>query len=1038
LSNKQAQALADAFREYFTEVRKRYLQADYTEGTFRTPIENFLKKLNPEYDFNQEPDRATKLGAPDFKVFKNGVKIGYVETKELEDDLDRELRGTQIAKYKESINNIILTNYTRFILIRNNQTIFDLNLFTIQELAQPTLTYIEKRMEQFLRMNESFVSYNISTIKSGEELAKELSKKAKLLRDLAETQLKSDTTAKDQRPSTLYDFYSGIQELINDITIRDCADAYAQTVTYGLFLARISSKVPLSRQIASNAISQDVGIIKKIFANVAADLPPNLTWIIDEIVEVLNASNMQKILPQIDERGKKDRVPFTHFYEDFLEVYDPIKRKNFGQYNTPRPVVSFIVNSVNSILKKDFGKANGFADDDVTVLDPAAGTGTFLWIIYLKTLGELKSKGLSGLIKPKISNHMLKDFYGFEIQITPYIFAHLKLSTILNQWFYTFKEGERVQVYLTNTLEPSESHGLIPFMRELNEESRAANEVKQRKKILAIISNPPYSGESFNKGKWISDLMKIGYQAKDGRKDEGYYKVNGAPLKEKNPKWIGNDYVKFIRFAQWKVDTEGEGVIGFITDNSYLDNPTFNGVRRSLMNSFNKIYILNLHGHSRKDRNPSTKGGRDENVFDIEQGVAIALFVKCGDQRERSVKYADLWGAREYKFQWLDGWAVSGDPLELVQWKDITPQTPQYLFVPSESKSNDPYFTSPSIPEIFPVNSVGIVTARDDLTIKWSEDEMWQTVSSFAKLDQEEARSRFDLGKDVQDWKVALAQQDIIQSGPSKKNIVPILYRPFDFRYTYYTGNSKGFQCRPRLEVMNHMKRVNISLLFNRREALPGQYADFLVCETMAEHKASSRYDTCYQAPLYLYQNERRTPNVNSKILAELSRLYKRTVTPEEIFYYTYAVGHSPSYRIKYDNELKRDFPRIPLTDNARHFETMVDFGKRLTDLHLGKTGLNYRTKFDVPGSNVIEKVNYSKGRVDINKTQCFENIPSEVWGFYIGGYQVLEKWLKSRKGRSLTGPDIEQFLRIVEILRGTISLMGEIDKVPFLPQETP
>ena len=655
MPNKQAQPLADAFREYFTEVRKRYQQADYTEGTFRTPIENFLKRLNPEYEFNQEPDRATKLGAPDFKVFRKGVKIGYVETKELEDDLDKELGSPQIAKYKENINNIILTNYCRFILIRNNETVFDIRLFNIQDLTHPTLPHPVERIEEFLKMNESFVSYNIPTIESGEELAKELSKKARMLRDLAEKQLNSDSEDRSQNPSTLYDFYSSIQELINEISIPDCADAYAQTVTYGLFLAKIINNVPLSRQIASNAIYQNVGIIKRIFASIAANLPSNLTWIIDEIVEVLNASNMQKILPQIDERGKKDRVPFTHFYEDFLQVYDPVKRKNFGQYNTPRPVVSFIVNSTNSILKTDFGKANGLADDYVTVLDPAAGTGTFLWIIYRKAIEELTNKRLSGLINSKISNHMLKDFYGFEIQITPYVFAHLKLSTILTERSYIFKEGERVQVYLTNTLEPSESHGLIPFMRELNEESRMANEVKQRKKILAIVSNPPYSGESFNQGKWISELMKIGYDAKDGRRDEGYYKVNGEPLNEKNPKWIGNDYVKFIRFAQWKIDIEGEGVVGFITDNSYLDNPTFRGVRWSLMNSFNKIYILNLHGHSRKDRNPSTKGGKDENVFDIEQGVTIAIFVKSGEEHGRSIKYADLWGTRKYKFEYLDG-----------------------------------------------------------------------------------------------------------------------------------------------------------------------------------------------------------------------------------------------------------------------------------------------------------------------------------------------------------------------------------------------
>lgn len=386
----------DAFHEYFSEIRKRYLQADYTEGTFRTPLENFLKKLNPQCDFNQEPDRATNLGAPDFKVFRNGVKFGYVETKELGKNLDQELTSPQIAKYKASINNIILTNYTRFILIRNNETVLDIDLFSISELSQPNPSNLDRAISQFTELNNSFLSYNIPPIESGEELARELSKKAKLLRDLAEQQLQSDINSDGSR-SSLYDFYQGIRELINDISIHDCADEYAQTITYGLFLATMNSKVTLSRQNAPMMVPQGVGIIRKVFSNVAADLPSNLTWIIDEIIEVLNATKMPTILSQIDKRGKKDRDPFTFFYEDFLQQYDPEKRKHFGAYYTPRPVISFIVNSVNTFLKQDFGKTYGFADDNVSVLDPAVGTGTFLWLVYLLTLGQLKNSGLRGL-----------------------------------------------------------------------------------------------------------------------------------------------------------------------------------------------------------------------------------------------------------------------------------------------------------------------------------------------------------------------------------------------------------------------------------------------------------------------------------------------------------------------------------------------------------------------------------------------------------------------------------------------------------------
>jgi hypothetical protein len=878
LPNKQGQALADAFREYFTEVRKRYLQNDYTEGTFRTPIENFLKKLDPEYDFNQEPDRATKLGAPDFKVFRNGVKVGYVETKELGKNLDQELHSPQIAKYKESINNILLTNYARFILIRNNQTTFDIDLFTITELSQPTWKNTIERTEQFLKLNESFISYNAPTIQSGKELAKELSKKTRMLRDLAEQQLLTDSSPSEDHPSSLFDFYQGIQELINDISIHDCADAYAQTITYGLFLARVNIKETLSRQTASYAVPQGIGIIKKIFTNVAADLPPNLTWIIDEIVEVLNASNMKQILSEIDERGKTDRDPFTFFYEDFLEQYDPEKRKHLGVYYTPRPVISFIVNSVNTFLKVDFGITNGFADDNVTVLDPAAGTGTFLWLVYLLTLGELKAKGLSGLIRSKIANHILKDFYGFEILITPYIFAHLKLATILTQWFYTFKDTDRTQVYLTNTLEPSESHGLIPFMRELNEESKVANEVKQNKKILAIVSNPPYSGTSYNKGRWIQNLLKVGYETEDGRKDQGYFKVDGKPLGEKNPKWLQDDYVKFIRFAQWKIDHAGEGTVGFITNHAYIDNPTFRGMRRSLMTTFDKIFVLNLHGNaSKKERTP--QGGKDENVFDIKQGVAISLFVKTKNPTKRSIFYADLFGTREHKYQWLDR-----HRLETTEWKKLEPSASYYLFIPAKQSEQDNYKDAVSLPSIFPTNSVGIVTARDDLTIQSSADQVWKTVEEFSKMGTEEAREAFNLGRDVRDWKVSLAQKDLVDSGPKKEHIAPILYRPFDIRYTYYTGRSRGFLCMPRPEVMTQMLEENIALV-SVRQVAESRFNHALVTDSMIDNRlTTSNKGIAYLFPLYVRAEGKKIPNVSSEVMNELSGRFQNPVTAEQVF----------------------------------------------------------------------------------------------------------------------------------------------------------
>lgn len=1018
------------FQEYFKEIRKKYLSGDYTEITLRTPLENFVKGLNKDLDLIQEPKRTQKVGAPDFKAYRKNVKVGYIETKDLGKNLDEELGSEQIEKYRRSIDNIILTNYNRFILIRSNRTPFDFNLFEMSDLANPRLVISDEKIEKFLKLLGFFISYNLPTIKSAEELSLELSKKAKLLKELAKEQLEEDIqrVKNNESTSSLYDFYEGTKEMIKDISIDDCADAYSQTITYGLFLAKINCPSILDRNTAASYIPRSIGVIKRIFVNISGDLlPSNLSWIIDETIDILNASNIKDILSEIDVRGKTDRDPFIFFYEDFLSAYDPEKKKHLGIYYTPRPVVSFIVNSINLILKNDFNKSNGFADDDVTVLDPAVGTGTFLWLIYTLTLVELKNKGLGGLIRKKIENHVLKDFYGIEILITPYIIAHLKLSLVLKKWYYELKDNDRNQVYLANTLEPFESHGLIPFMREISEESKTANELKLRKKILVVTANPPYRGMSANKGQWIQDLLKKGYKLEDGSRDDGYYQVDGKPLGEKNPKWLQDDYVKFIRFAQWKIDTAGEGVVGFITNHNYLDNPTFRGMRQSLLNSFNRIYILNLHGSSlKKEKSPD--GSKDENVFDIRPGVAIVLFVKNKRFKDKKVFYAELFGRREDKYYWLDRHNVSN-----VQWKPLKPELPRYLFIPEDSSLRTEYDKYWKITDIFPLHNIGIVTARDDFTIKWAPEEMWQTVSRFVTTNPESARAIYNLGKDSIDWRVEWAQRDLRESGPIRERIIPLLYRPFDIRYTYYTGNSGGFHCRPRPETMNNMLQENLGLIFHRREELAVPYSHFLITDKIVEHGGLSSKTTCYLAPLYVYKDGVKSPNINPELVSELTSKYGKTSNELDIVNYIYAVVHSNRYRTKYAEFLKKDFPRIPFTVDYNAFKQLREIGKELVNLHLMRTKLRSSVKFDVQGSNVVEFVEYKDRRIYINKEQFFDGVTESAWNFYIGGYQILIKWLKSRKKRELSSTEIEQFMQIVEIVNQTLEFMKKIDEIKFL-----
>ena len=845
--------------KYFQEVRKIYLGGDYTEMTFRTAFETLIESLNHDYDLIHEPKRVHNLGAPDFKAFVGSANIGYIETKNLGENLDIILESIQLKKYIESIDNIILTDYTRFILIRKGQKVMDFNLFSLMDLKNTHFTISDGNINTFIEFIVEFFNYKLNTIKDADELARELAKKSKLLKDMVKEQLTQDIRTKDESTlSPIYDFYLGIKSLIKDLKIEDGADAYAQTVAYSLFLARKNSSGDIDRISAYAHIPETIGIIRQIFTNMSgSEFPSFISWIIDDIVDILNATDMKEVFATIDKRGKKDKDPILFLYEDYLNYYDPEMKKKLGVFYTPRPVVNFIVNSTHIILKQYFNKVTGLADDTVTVLDPAAGTGTFFWITYLVVLNELLNKGMRGLIDGKIHDHLLKNFYGLELLITPYVISHLKLSDVLQRWHYKFKENDRIQIYLSNTLEPSSETTLMSFMGELRFEQTATAKIKSSQPILAVIGNPPYAGKSANKGKWINNLLKTGYKRVDGSEDDGYYTIDGKPLDEKNPKWLQDDYVKFIRFAQHKIDINGEGVVAFITNHSYLDNPTFRGMRESLLESFDRIYILNLHGNSvKKEKCPD--GSKDENVFDIKQGVAISLFIKNKKFSDKKIYYADKWGLREDKYNWLDRHTLAN-----VDWEEIEPISEFYFFIPMNNEILDEFEDFWKIKDIFPENNVGIVTARDQLTIQWTDADVSRLIYDFAHLEPEEARNHYKLKKDSDDWKIIWAQEDLKTSGIDDNKIIPILYRPFDVRYTYFTGNSKGFHCRPRDEIMKHMKQNNQALVIGRQWAAVGSsnYDIVFVSDKIVDFNVFRRGGELI-FPLYLYENENLEKNL--------------------------------------------------------------------------------------------------------------------------------------------------------------------------------
>jgi predicted helicase len=973
--------------------------------------------------------KKTEAGNPDFRVWDGKYsQVGYVEAKPPGANLDEIETSDQLKRYISTFPNLILTNFYEFRLYRNGQRVDHVLLARPYIPAKLKTIPPAEHTVEFLALLERFFQFSLPTKFTAESLAKELATRTRFLRDqVIKEELRETSNAGAKK---ILGFYEAFQKhLIFNLKPDEFADLYAQTITYGLFAARTRANGAFNRILAYDLIPKTIGILREIFHFVSFDPPEQLQATVDDIAEVLSVADVRNILQQFFKEGKGSD-PIFHFYETFLAEYNPQERERRGVYYTPEPVVSYIVRSLNTILKERFGRQDGFATQSVTVLDPAGGTLTFLAEAARLAVEEFVSKYGEGSKGKFIEDHILKHFFAFELMMAPYAAGHLKMGYLLEELGHKLSGDERFQFYLTNTLEMEElAQTSLPGMASLSEESHLAGKVKKERPILVILGNPPYSGHSANKGDWIKDQI------------ETYKRVDGKPLGEKNPKWLQDDYVKFIRFAQWKIEQIGEGVLGFITNHSYLDNPTFRGMRQSLMNSFDEIYLLDLHGNSlKKEKAPD--GSKDENVFDIQQGVAIALFVK----RKQSIPskilmHSEIWGVREQKYEWL-----IKHVLKKTDWSELKPVSPFYLFVPRDERLNKQFQSYPSIPALFPVNSVGIVTARDHLTIHWTSQQVWTTVLNFASLDPEIARQAYQLGDDVRDWKVKLAQEDLKKSGPTKENIVPILYRPFDIRFTYYTGRSKGFHCMPRGEVMQHMLDKNLGFI-TVRKAPPNSLCNyFFVSEHIISNGAirsdNQSIDTFF--PLYTYpkkdrhdlfsQNEsgERVPNLASKLVEALKTAFKKDPSPEQIFHYIYAVLYSNAYRKKYAEFLKTDFPRVPFTRDYKLFKKLAEKGEELVELHLLKSKKLVKpiAKCEGLGDLRVDKVTYdqNKARVHINPEKWFAGVPPEVWEYHIGGYQVSEKWLKDHKGKELSSEEVAHYARVVTAIAETISIQRFLD----------
>ena len=1008
-------------RQYLDRIFNIFKSSDAREESYYTILEDLINEYakDAKVDVNVRIlPKKTEAGNPDFAIWSNQRIVGYIEAKIPQEKLDTIETTEQLHRYLTYFPNFILTNFIEFRLYRSGKTIDSVSIARQDTLlrfaTKPPMEQEDKLKDLF----DKFFSFSLPRTFTAESLAEELAKKTHFLRDIVELEFDAE-----QPEGVLHGFSDAFKKyLIADIEEKQFIDLFSQTIVYGLFAARMRADGAFDRVHAYERIPKTIGILRELFKfiSIEENLPKQMEWAVDDIVNLLAAVDVKQIFDQYYHSGTGED-PVVYFYETFLATYEPEERNKRGVYYTPKPVVEYIVKSVNEILKEKMGISSGLADDRVTVLDPAAGTLSFITESVKLAIKEYTSRFGEGGKNKFVKEHILRDFYAFELMVAPYTIGHIKFAFTLEEEGYILEDIERPKFYLTNTLEMSTlEKSTFPLMSAISEESHLAWQVKKEIPILAIIGNPPYSVSSMNKSDFIEESMKI-------------YKedVRG----ERNIQPLSNDYIKFIRFAHWKIDQSKKGIIGMITDNSYLSGLIHKGMRKKLLESFDEIYILNLHGNSRIGEKTPV-GGKDENVFEIKEGASISLFVKSGEHKGLGkVYYADVYGLRKDKYEFLENHSF-----RTTEWKELNPVEPYYFFVEKDFASQEEYDKFIPIRNIFSRSSTGVTTHRDNFIVGFTKEEVEQRILTFTSdLPDEIVREGLSL-KDTTDWKVEVAREKVKKIN-WRKYIRQYAYRPFDVRYICYLADLID---RDRWDLMQNFFEENLGLVTTRR--MPEIFGmPAFICIYIGDKHLTG--DQTYLFPLYLYpsseknlpfkesaEQKNKLPNLNSKLTKQLNEAYKTNVTPEQIFYYTYAVLYSNVYRTKYAEFLKIDFPRVPFTADYSLFIKLSDLGKELVNLHLLKSPKldNPIAKYGGKGDDTVVKVQYNESdkRVYINGNNYFDNVEPVVYSYYIGGYQVLNKWLKDRTGRILSLSEIATYCNIVTALSETLTLRSRLDSL--------
>lgn len=1004
---------------YFEELQKKIKTNLATEHTYRSDLQGLIERITNITVLN-EPKRL-QCGAPDLILVRDGIPIGYVETKDIGSNLDRERESIQLMRYRKSLSCLILTDYLTFYFYRDGS---EIERISIAHLDREILFTHNDNLKKFSKIVFEFFLSKCKVIESASQLAKSMASKSNLLSEILIKAVLNPV--EDQSLKHQLKAFKDI--LISDLDEKTFSDLYAQTIAYGLFAASLyhSRVEPFSRPKALFLIPKSNPFLRQLFSYIAGpNLDDRVVWIVDDLADLFNYVNFDLVFNNLQPINNAD--PFIHFYETFLKEYDPELRKLRGVFYTPEPIVNFIVRGVDYSLKNYFGFSLGLADTNkidslhrVQILDPALGTGTFLCEIIKVIFDKFKTQ--LGVWSSYVENELIPRLNGFEILMAPYTIAHIKLSHLLNQTGFKPTKDFRLKMFLTNSLEEVSSRIDTTFTSWLLSESQEANSLKKESPIMVVVGNPPYSNfGSANQGSFIKDLLAV-------------YR-EGVIEKKTN---LHDDYIKFLRYAEHFIERTGNGIVAMITNYSYLKGISQKQMRKHLSTTFDKIFICNLHGDVRKKERYASRT-RDENVFDIPQGVAIGIFIKNDLNTESescNIYYYDLFGSRASKYEFL-----LNESLDSIKWIEFQPFEPLWQFIPPIETSED-YFNFTSISDIFTKHSSGVQTKCDELSVHFKKHTLLEVIQDFLSFPVEKLKIKYRK-EETSGWNYSQAKDDLLTNN---RIIYKLLYRPFDMRVSVYTGKTSGFIGRPRRNIMQHMiDHDNIGLIFNRRVGNI-EFTHIGVSNTPICHGTFylGNVGQDYFAPLYLYDSDNtRKPNINKTFILSIvkrtglaylkeKRKQRCFFSPIDILDYLIAILSCPTYRQKYNEYLKDDFPRVQLPNSKISFVKMIEKGTRLRKLLLleAEDIDPFTVGFSVQGTNRIDRVKYDTKKVWINDSQFFGDVSNRVWEFEIGGYRPAELWLKVRKSQVLDFTEIIHYQKIVASIELILETKIEIDEI--------